>query len=252
LKTIPADIGASCAVIVRTNNLVQYFTEALQRAGIACEAEQPIDLPPDWKTTMLLIGLLANPDNDTLARWLIEIRQGASAAQAAQKQALQGSTSINRAVLALPYGLTACQLPPYLTSVSAESQARVQAVLETMPERATVQELVLAMADEKFRIEQKQNNGVTVTTYHRAKGREFDLVCLAAFEDGVIPSRQSLGSETLLAEERRLAFVGITRAIKACYISASCGRFNQFKKKVDEALPSRFLKDAGLAHALEF
>ena len=64
------------------------------------------------------------------------------------------------------------------------------------------------------------SDAVSLMTVHAAKGLEFPLVFIACMEDGVFPGRQALMSAEGLEEERRLAYVGITRARKKltlCY-----------------------------------
>ncbi|GIU91465.1 MAG: hypothetical protein KatS3mg011_0371 [Acidimicrobiia bacterium] len=82
---------------------------------------------------------------------------------------------------------------------------------------------------------------VTLMTLHTAKGLEFPVVFLVGMEDGVFPHVRTLGDPDELEEERRLAYVGITRAKQRLYLtSASCRtlwggtNFNP---------PSRFLKE---------
>ena len=65
---------------------------------------------------------------------------------------------------------------------------------------------------------------VTLMTLHTAKGLEFPVVFLTGLEDGVFPHLRSLGDPTELEEERRLAYVGITRAQERLYLSRSAVR----------------------------
>jgi DNA helicase-2/ATP-dependent DNA helicase PcrA len=65
---------------------------------------------------------------------------------------------------------------------------------------------------------------VTLMTLHTAKGLEFPVVFLTGLEDGVFPHQRSLGDPTELEEERRLAYVGITRAQERLYLSRSVVR----------------------------
>ncbi|WP_082587607.1 DNA helicase PcrA [Nocardioides sp. Soil774] len=65
---------------------------------------------------------------------------------------------------------------------------------------------------------------VTLMTLHTAKGLEFPVVFLTGLEDGVFPHQRSLGDQPELEEERRLAYVGLTRAQKRLYVSRALVR----------------------------
>ncbi|HEX5772615.1 MAG TPA: DNA helicase PcrA [Nocardioidaceae bacterium] len=65
---------------------------------------------------------------------------------------------------------------------------------------------------------------VTLMTLHTAKGLEFPVVFLTGLEDGVFPHMRSLGDQTELEEERRLAYVGVTRARERLYVSRAVVR----------------------------
>ena len=80
---------------------------------------------------------------------------------------------------------------------------------------------LVADADE---IPDDDDGVVTLMTLHTAKGLEFPVVFLTGMEDGIFPHIRSLGSETELEEERRLAYVGITRARERLYLSRALSR----------------------------
>ena len=82
---------------------------------------------------------------------------------------------------------------------------------------------------------------VKLMTVHAAKGLEFPYVFLIGMEEGVFPSEMSKYSEADLEEERRLAYVGITRAKKELYISNSVTRMLYGRTQRNE--PSRFLRE---------
>ncbi|GAB6983607.1 DNA helicase PcrA [Nocardioides pyridinolyticus] len=70
----------------------------------------------------------------------------------------------------------------------------------------------------------EDNGVVTLMTLHTAKGLEFPVVFLTGLEDGVFPHARSLGEQPELEEERRLAYVGLTRARERLYISRAVVR----------------------------
>ena len=84
-------------------------------------------------------------------------------------------------------------------------------------------------------------DAVRLMTLHAAKGLEFPYVFLIGMEEGVFPSEMSKYSEADLEEERRLAYVGITRAKKELYISNSVTRMLYGRTQRNE--PSRFLRE---------
>jgi DNA helicase-2/ATP-dependent DNA helicase PcrA len=82
---------------------------------------------------------------------------------------------------------------------------------------------------------------VTLMTLHTAKGLEFPVVFLTGLEDGVFPHMRSMGDAKELEEERRLAYVGITRAEKRLYLSRANVRTAWGSPEFNP--PSRFLDD---------
>ena len=97
---------------------------------------------------------------------------------------------------------------------------------------------------------EKQSDGakISIMTLHAAKGLEFPMVFLPGWEDGLFPSQRSMDESGLkgLEEERRLAYVGITRAEEVCIISFAANRrvYGQWQS----ALPSRFIDELPTEH----
>jgi DNA helicase-2/ATP-dependent DNA helicase PcrA len=84
-------------------------------------------------------------------------------------------------------------------------------------------------------------NAVTLITLHQAKGLEYPVVFIVGMEDGILPHFRSIDDPTQLEEERRLCYVGITRARKRIYLVRAFRRQLMGASAVNR--PSRFLQD---------
>lgn len=87
----------------------------------------------------------------------------------------------------------------------------------------------------------QESDSVTLMTLHSAKGLEFDNVFLVGLEEGILPHKNSLSSRDGLDEERRLFYVGITRAKKRLFISFV--DFRMLHGEFIRAEPSKFLRE---------
>ena len=85
---------------------------------------------------------------------------------------------------------------------------------------------------------------VTMMTVHSAKGLEFPVVFLVGLEDGIFPHSRSVNDPKELEEERRLAYVAITRAEKILYVTHSMRRRVYGEEMAAE--PSQFLNEMPL------
>jgi DNA helicase-2/ATP-dependent DNA helicase PcrA len=84
-------------------------------------------------------------------------------------------------------------------------------------------------------------DGVNLLTYHRAKGLEWDAVFLPSLEEGILPIRQAKDDEAALAEERRLLYVGITRA--RAHLALAWSERRETRGREARRQPSRLLLD---------
>lgn len=87
----------------------------------------------------------------------------------------------------------------------------------------------------------EEKDSVTLMTIHSAKGLEFDCVFLCGMEEGIFPHQNSFGSDAEIEEERRLCYVGITRARKVLYLTNAHSRILYGREQVNP--PSRFIKE---------
>ncbi|MFE6552153.1 DNA helicase PcrA [Streptomyces sp. NPDC057746] len=103
-------------------------------------------------------------------------------------------------------------------------------------------EQVALVADSDQIPDEEDGDGViTLMTLHTAKGLEFPVVFLTGMEDGVFPHMRALGQTKELEEERRLAYVGITRARERLYLTRSALRSAWGQPSYNP--PSRFLEE---------
>ena len=93
---------------------------------------------------------------------------------------------------------------------------------------------------------EETDEAVTLMTLHSAKGLEFPVVFLVGMEDGIFPSYKSIGEQRELEEERRLCYVGLTRAEQFLYLtyarqrtifgSTSCNKVSRFIEEIPKEL----------------
>lgn len=89
---------------------------------------------------------------------------------------------------------------------------------------------------------------VTLMTLHAAKGLEFDAAAMIGLEEGLLPHARAFESEAELEEERRLAFVGITRVRKLLHMTSA--RYRTVRGATERTIPSRFLTEVGTDHVV--
>jgi DNA helicase II / ATP-dependent DNA helicase PcrA len=120
-----------------------------------------------------------------------------------------------------------------LVRAAFESAERGETVFEFLDRASLSSEL------DQFRSEAH----VALLTVHSAKGLEFDAVFLAGLEEGLFPHFQSRASKEDLEEERRLCYVGMTRARRKLFVTWTPFRRNYGPDAGTPSLPSRFLKE---------
>src|SRR6201996_6721813 len=112
-----------------------------------------------------------------------------------------------------------------LVSVAREYTERVEAADEPATLAGFLEQVALVADADQVPTDDPDHQGVvTLMTLHTAKGLEFPVVFLTGLEDGVFPHSRALGDNAELEEERRLAYVGITRARQRLYLSRAVPR----------------------------
>lgn len=102
-------------------------------------------------------------------------------------------------------------------------------------------ELALVADIDSMNDEEDDGDAVTLMTMHSAKGLEFPIVFIVGMEEGLFPSSRAFMDNAEMEEERRLAYVGITRAEKKLYLT--CARMRLLYGRTSSNAPSRFLEE---------
>jgi len=126
-----------------------------------------------------------------------------------------------------------------------ENIKELKSVAATYPKLSDFLENI-ALVQQEYSLQEKNKkkenrNGVRLMTLHSSKGLEFEVVFLVGFEEGILPHSRSMVEDADIEEERRLCYVGITRAKELLYITYASRRLFFGKSSLNEA--SRFLYD---------
>ena len=215
---------AEIAVLVRVNAQIEPIEAVLTEAGVAFQvrgvrfydrpevkaAISSLRQPGLDEVGMALIGAVRR-------RWVDAVgfeEEGASAVEGREARERQSALETLLAIVT--------------TVVQGNAGAGADTVLEAIAGRA---------AHER----DNAADGVNLLTYHRAKGLEWNAVFLPMLEDGSLPIRQALDDDAALAEERRLLYVGITRARE--HLALSWAERREARGRESRRQPSRFLLD---------
>ncbi|MGX1271876.1 DNA helicase PcrA [Streptomyces phaeoluteigriseus] len=134
-----------------------------------------------------------------------------------------------------------------LASVALEFEQESGEGEETGSLSDFLERVALVADSDQIPDESEDGSGViTLMTLHTAKGLEFPVVFLTGMEDGVFPHMRALGQTKELEEERRLAYVGITRARERLYLTRSALRSAWGQPSYNP--PSRFLEEIPAVH----
>ena len=137
-------------------------------------------------------------------------------------------------------------IPMWQADKSPEAEGRIENLRELLRATAEFQSLGEFLEHVALVMEREAAQGeacVTLMTLHAAKGLEFDIVFLPGWEEGLFPSQRSMdeSGNKGLEEERRLAYVGITRARRHAMISYAATR--RLYGTMQDSAPSRFLDE---------
>lgn len=290
----------SVAVLYRMNHDVKMCRDYLQAMGLPVQVPKFEQRPPDWERAMLLLALLATPENEILAERYLKLDNDPAIVDRWMVEARAGVKDFASHLTLWPCGPPTYTAPiqRYLAEnrVSEGTIRLIQARKELLGPDADLGDLLHDLHSNEEtkasneagsiwqcpmcgtkRTERKdvyanvfcnscgtemghigeESAGIYVGTIHSAKGREWDVVFLPAFEQGILPhvSKRddpndrwkgiSAVEAMEIEEERRLAFVAVTRAKHELYISHCAHRKGPWGP-VGLGQPSQFIREMGL------
>jgi len=245
------------AVLYRTNAQSRVLEEAFLHAGIPYTLVGGTRFYErrEIKDVLAYIRLLANPKDTVSINRIEKLGKGR------MEKFLKFADTIN--IDAKLVALTTLELmdrvleaTDYLSlyNASVEEEAyrlenikELRSVATEFPNLTTFLETIALMEDQDAR-RVKREIAVTLMTLHAAKGLEYPIVFIVGMEEGLFPHSRSLMDREELEEERRLCYVGITRAKERLYLSFANRRL-YFGTRTQNMI-SRFLADIP-QHALE-
>jgi DNA helicase-2/ATP-dependent DNA helicase PcrA len=245
LNELTPEAANDTAILVRNNYQVERYSTDLEMLGCRTRRDnQTAQAPVAWEEFLTYLALTANPKNDLLAHQWIKLRDGQAKADGLRDRALAVATSINAElkIQHRPSAAQACASAANL-GIYTEAAHAAFALLADMPVGATTKELLAECSYPHWKAQDGQ--GALVTTIHRAKGKEFERVILPGFEEGTIPSQPSIKSGQI-AEERRLAYVALTRAARNVILTCVRERQGAYDRTPRAIQPSRFISEMGL------
>ena len=129
------------------------------------------------------------------------------------------------------------------TPSAEERMANLEVLANTAGEYENLEDFLADAALMSSSDEASRKNSVTLMTLHAAKGLEFPVVFIVGMEEGLFPSARGAETEAELEEERRLAYVGMTRAMDRLFLTFA--RARRTYGMMNFSMPSRFLMELG-------
>ena len=129
------------------------------------------------------------------------------------------------------------------TPSSEERMANLEVLAGNAAQYENLEEFLADAALMSAADESTGRNSVTLMTMHAAKGLEFPVVFLVGMEEGLFPGGRSMDDNAAMEEERRLAYVGMTRAMRKLFLTFASSRFSFGSRNYN--MPSRFLTELG-------
>lgn len=248
-QTTPGEI----AILCRTHAIRTATEQGLRAYGIPIRQQAARQWPRDLMAALDVLSLCADPRNDLIAMLVLKriaaerspeatstaIRNGIWLSVAAWPGIFCPSSSDGRKGARESLPDVMALLPRF--GIDKETCGLIGERISQLPQaEPTLADLRHDLFNkDQWEDEPTIERGVMISTIHAAKGREWDVVFLPAWEEGIVPS---LRRDSDPLEERRLAFVAITRARHLVHISSVQSRRTPFGK-IDQNPPSRFIAE---------
>lgn len=235
------------AILYRVNAQSRAFEEAFMRRGIPYQIVGGFKFyeRKEVKDALSYLRLILNPEDEVSKNRALKLGKRRyikfttwreKQSQLTPFQALEGSLKAS----------------DYLKKYNQDDppdQARIENIQELLNVAAKFEDLAtflenIALVQDNYLADisqQNQHNSVTLMSLHAAKGLEFSVVFMVGMEEGLLPHSRSLYDADQLEEERRLCYVGITRAKEKLYFSYAQRRWQYGQSS--PALKSRFLSE---------
>ena len=243
-STSPDEASADSSVSASTGETAgenPAASEAADESAAAASASSPAESAPE--TAPEVLGITPRAAKSAAAFWgLIETLRAAEARGVSQADILEEVLDRTGYLAELrrsedPQDASRVENLAELHSVAGAFAADAPGgTLADFLER-----VALVADSDQVPAEGERGGQVTLMTVHTAKGLEFPVVFVTGMEDGTFPHQRSLGDESELEEERRLAYVAITRARERLYLTRAAVRSAWGTPQ--EMPPSRFLDD---------
>lgn len=229
------------AVLYRTNAQSRVLEEAFLHAGIPYMLVGGVGFydRKEIKDVISMIKYLVNP-KDSVSRKRIEKVGIRRFEKLTEISSIEGLTTLDILDAVI-------QKTDYLALFQKESEenfARLENIKElrsVATEFPKINDFLENVALVEAGPRKLSKNAVTLMTLHAAKGLEFPIIFIVGMEEGLFPHSRSLMDANQLEEERRLAYVGITRAKDVLYLTYASSRL-YFGEKISNP-PSRFIMD---------
>jgi DNA helicase-2/ATP-dependent DNA helicase PcrA len=238
--------GQSVAVLARTNAIVNDVAERLRALGVKVRETRKIKGDDETARLKLFVSFCADPENDVLARWWLTETLGEDQAKREANAAAKAMETINTHALKIPKFETVVEFLEHMDKsqlqllFGTDARLLLNQAVRKVGVFAKLTELAAALDEPETQMVE-DGEGLDCMTLHGAKGREWDIVIIVGMEEGTLPSKQAT-----LEEERRLLYVGITRARDTVILSRCVRRDVNAWDKGEVRAPSLFLDELGV------